>query len=115
MGIFSAIKDAIFGSDEAEAQDKAASKAAPPQGSGTSGFGKADTKGEAITEVDLEKVLDAKEGADKLNWRTKWATWITRARPRKTSPCTRTSWTSWPKTAPRFPKACANRLLPVPC
>lgn len=68
MGIFSSIKNAIFGSDEAD--DKAASKAAPAKGTGTSGFGKADTKGEAITEVDLEKVLDAKEGADKLNWRT---------------------------------------------
>ncbi len=70
MGIFSSIKDAIFGSDEADtaAATKAASKAAPSGGS--SGFGRADTKGDAISEVDLEAVLDAKDGADKLNWRT---------------------------------------------
>ena len=67
MGIFSSIKDAVFGSDEAETT-KAASKAPPAATSG--GFGRADTKGAAISEVDLEAVLDAKDGADKLNWRT---------------------------------------------
>ncbi|MEL1250195.1 DUF3597 domain-containing protein [Aurantiacibacter gilvus] len=70
MGIFSSIKDAIFGSDEAEATPatKGASKA--PSASTSSGFGRADTKGEAIDEVDLEAVLDAKDGSDKFNWRT---------------------------------------------
>lgn len=72
MGIFSSIKDAIFGSDEPEATTatKTASKAPSAPASGSGGFGRADTKGEAISEVDLEAVLDAKEGADKLNWRT---------------------------------------------
>lgn len=64
MGIFSSIKDAIFGSDEAEP--------APPTSTtaGSGGFGRADTKGEAISEVDVEAKLDGMAGADKLNWRT---------------------------------------------
>ena len=46
MGNFSSIKDAIFGS-EAQAQE------APPATStpGSGGFSRADTKGEAISEV----------------------------------------------------------------
>jgi len=65
MGIFSSIKDAIFGS-EAEAAE------APPATStpGSGGFSRADTKGEAISEVDVEAKLDSMPGADKLNWRT---------------------------------------------
>ena len=65
MGNFSSIKDAIFGS-EAQAQE------APPATStpGSGGFSRADTKGEAISEVDVEAKLDSMPGADKLNWRT---------------------------------------------
>ncbi|QZH74684.1 MAG: DUF3597 domain-containing protein [Erythrobacter sp.] len=73
MGIFGSIKNAIFGDDEAEEAKAAApapaarpATATPP--AAKSGFGAASTK--AITEVDIEARLDAKEGADKLNWRT---------------------------------------------
>ena len=61
MGIFSSIKNAIFGEDEAEAAADA------PK---TTGFGRAATKGAPISEVDVEARLDAMDGADKLNWRT---------------------------------------------
>lgn len=65
MGIFSSIKDAIFGK-EAKAQE------VPPTSStaGSGGFGRAQAKGEPISEVDVEARLDAMEGADRLNWRT---------------------------------------------
>lgn len=65
MGIFSSIKDAIFGG-EAKAEEapaaaptpaKAATPAAPPPA-------------KAVKEVDVEARLDAMEGSDKLNWRT---------------------------------------------
>jgi len=65
MGIFSKIKDAIFGS-EAEAQEAPRTTATP----GSGGFGRAEAKGSPISEVDVEARLDAMEGADKLNWRT---------------------------------------------
>ena len=63
MGIFSSIKDAIFGG-EAKAQEAPAAgapKASTP-------FNRSTPK--AIEEVDVEAQLDAKDGADKLNWRT---------------------------------------------
>ena len=58
MGIFSSIKNAIFGSDEEEKKPEAApAPAAAPEPV-------------AISEVDVEAKLDAMAGADKLNWRT---------------------------------------------
>ncbi len=58
MGIFSSIKNAIFGSDEEE--KKPAAPAAPA----------AAPEPVAISEVDVEARLDAMDGADALNWRT---------------------------------------------
>ncbi|MEL7446146.1 MAG: DUF3597 domain-containing protein [Pseudomonadota bacterium] len=60
MGIFSSIKNAIFGSDEEDKKPEA--KAAPAPA--------AAPKPAAISEVDVEARLDAMTGADKLNWRT---------------------------------------------
>lgn len=60
MGIFSSIKDAIFG--KAEAQEAA------PAPTASSPFGK--SKPDPLSEVDIEANLDARAGADKLNWRT---------------------------------------------
>ncbi|MXO89616.1 DUF3597 domain-containing protein [Pontixanthobacter aquaemixtae] len=62
MGIFSTIKNAVFGDDKetneaaksAAAAAVAASKPAAPA---------------AVSEVDVAANLDAKPGADKLNWR----------------------------------------------
>ncbi|MGB3165602.1 MAG: DUF3597 domain-containing protein [Alteraurantiacibacter sp.] len=72
MGIFSSIKEAIFGEDEdkkagktfdakadAKARNKAAIKAAAPE-----------SERAATTEVDVERKLDAMDGADNLNWRS---------------------------------------------
>lgn len=63
MGIFSSIKNAIFGDDEEE-------QAAAPAGEApkASGFGAA--KAAPKSEVDIAAALDAKDGSDKLNWRT---------------------------------------------
>ena len=61
MGIFSSIKDAIFGKAEASETEAAAPKASTP-------FGKA--KPAQLDEVDIEANLDGRPGADKLNWRT---------------------------------------------
>ena len=61
MGIFSSIKNAIFGGDE----DKATETAAAPK---ATGFSRASSK--AISDVDVEAKLDGMAGADKLNWRT---------------------------------------------
>ena len=60
MSIFTRIKDAIFGKARAQT-----TPTAPPRtGGGTA------TAEKSITEVDVEQQLDAKPGADKLNWRT---------------------------------------------
>ena len=61
MSIFSKIKDAIFGKAHAQT-----TPAAPPPRAG----GGTVTAERHITEVDVEQQLDAKQGADKLNWRT---------------------------------------------
>ncbi|GAA4643298.1 DUF3597 domain-containing protein [Pontixanthobacter gangjinensis] len=55
MGIFSSIKNAIFG-DKAKAQEAApaTTKATPTP----------------VSELDVEATLDGMAGADKLNWRT---------------------------------------------
>jgi hypothetical protein len=63
MSIFGKIKDAIFG----KAQAKQA-----PQSTATqqSGGGAGQPAPQPLSEVDVEKQLDARPGADKLNWRT---------------------------------------------
>ncbi len=65
MGIFSSIKNAIFGDDEAEVAAAAPATATPP--AAKSGFGRASS--EAITEVDVESKLDAMTNAAELKWR----------------------------------------------
>lgn len=61
MGIFSSIKNAIFG-DDAQAQEKPVeTKAATPA---------AAPKASPIREVDVAQRLSAKPGADKLNWQS---------------------------------------------
>ena len=62
MSIFGRIRDAIFG------KARAATPARPATGAPTSGAGTAVV--EPISEVDVEQQLDARSGADKLNWRT---------------------------------------------
>jgi hypothetical protein len=62
MSIFSKIKDAIFGKAHAQT---APQPAHPAGGSTTTHVAERE-----ITEVDVEQQLDAKPGADKLNWRT---------------------------------------------
>lgn len=64
MGIFSKIKNAIFGDDD---DDKGARAATAPKPA-TSGFNR--KSNDAVSEVDVERRLDGMEGADKLNWRT---------------------------------------------
>lgn len=61
MGIFSSIKNAIFGSDEEEAKPEAAAPA--PAASPT-------PHAAAVTAIDVVAKLSAKPGADKLNWQT---------------------------------------------
>jgi 3-oxoacyl-ACP reductase-like protein len=67
MGIFSSIKNAIFGKKEAPAKPAApAPKAAPASPAKPT----APASPTPISEVDVTARLDAMEGADKLNWRT---------------------------------------------
>ena len=69
MGIFSSIKNAIFGDDEEEQAAAAAPAATTPAAAPkASGFGAA--KAAPKSEVDIAEVLDAKDGSDALNWRT---------------------------------------------
>jgi len=65
MGIFSSIRDAIFGKPA-----KAQSAPAPtrPSGGGTATIEA--SRPAALDEVDVEQRLDAMPGADALNWRT---------------------------------------------
>ena len=65
MSIFGKIKDAIFG--KAHAQTTPSARQAPTQPSGGTATAVAPRP---ITEVDVEQQLDAKPGADKLNWRS---------------------------------------------
>ena len=64
MGIFSSIKDAIFG--KAKAQTPAPAAPHP----GTTSTTPVAPQPQAISEVDVEAQLDAMPGADKLNWRS---------------------------------------------
>ncbi|MBX7526194.1 DUF3597 domain-containing protein [Qipengyuania vesicularis] len=63
MGIFSSIKEAIFGK-EAKAQE------APEAKTGNAWADAPTTQARAVSEVDVEQQLDAMEGSDRLNWRT---------------------------------------------
>lgn len=68
MGIFSSIKDRIFGS-----KAKAATPAAPapaPTGGVTAAMAALTAAPAPISEVDVVANLAAMDGADKLNWRT---------------------------------------------
>jgi len=71
MGIFSSIKDAIFGKAEAQAAPAPTATPAPraptPTATSTPFNRPAPT---AISEVDVEANLDAMAGADALNWRS---------------------------------------------
>ena len=64
MGIFSSIKKAIFGKDD---KDETIKKVDAPKPA-TSGFNRGSP--EPVSEVDVERRLDDKDGADNLNWRT---------------------------------------------
>ena len=74
MGIFSSIKNAIFGKDEDEAAPAARSAAATPAQPAATGSAKpanpVPSAPRPMAEVDVEKKLDAMPGADDLNWRT---------------------------------------------
>jgi len=65
MGIFSAIKDAIFGHHASAPQQQAA-----PQPAAAPAAQAQAAQPQPMQQVDLEKVLDAKPGAANLNWRT---------------------------------------------
>ena len=70
MGIFSSIKNAIFGKDEdtkAPPRPTGQTRAAAPK---TAAPKTAQPKPVPMQEVDVEKRLDAMPDADKLNWRT---------------------------------------------
>jgi len=60
MGIFSSIKNAIFGSDEDDKKDVTKSKATAPT----------PTAPRAVSNVNVETKISSMPGADKLNWRT---------------------------------------------
>lgn len=66
MGIFSKMKDAIFGKTE-KAEEAPAIK--PSASTGTAATTPRPSAG-PISEVDVEQRLDAMPGSDKLNWRT---------------------------------------------
>jgi hypothetical protein len=67
MGIFSSIKNAVFGKkEEAAAAPNAAPKAATTAGAAS----QQPAQPQPVAEVDVEKRLDALPGADKLNWRS---------------------------------------------
>ncbi|MCB2079316.1 MAG: DUF3597 domain-containing protein [Novosphingobium sp.] len=66
MGIFSKIKEKIFGKkEEPKPQAAPATATAPAPKTGASA-----PAVQPITEVDVEAQLDAMPGSDKLNWRT---------------------------------------------
>ena len=71
MGIFSSIKDAIFG-HHAQAQAAPAANAAPRPATATpqAAAPAAQAQPQAMQEVDLEKTLDGRPNASSLNWRT---------------------------------------------
>ncbi len=68
MGIFSSIKSAIFGDNKDDAKAEVKTPDAKPTPGQSTGFGAAKTS-KGMSEVDVAARLDAKPGADKLNWR----------------------------------------------
>ncbi|MCH2487929.1 MAG: DUF3597 domain-containing protein [Erythrobacter sp.] len=80
MGMFSSIKDAIFGKDEPKRPDPRPTTASPKPGmatrpqstprTGTVQAGATKTQRETIDTIDVENHLDSMPGADRLNWRT---------------------------------------------
>ena len=66
MGIFSSIKDKIFGKDKDEEKAAAPAPKAAPKPAATTAATAAPAP---LSEVDVEKRLDSMPGADKLNWR----------------------------------------------
>lgn len=76
MGIFSSIKDAIFGADPKPAKTKASSDSAnriPPPAGTTPGAASIKASGSqraSTDQVDVENNLDSMPGSDRLNWRT---------------------------------------------
>ena len=70
MGIFSSIKDAIFGKDaKAKEAPRTPSRPASPTPRSTA-KPSATARPAPLDEVDVAANLDARAGADKLNWRT---------------------------------------------
>ncbi len=67
MGIFSSIKNAIFGHKEAKAAPMLAPAAAAPAAQPAAAPA---PQPAVLEEVDVEARLDALPGADSLNWRT---------------------------------------------
>ena len=68
MSIFGKIRDAIFG--RAPAQPAPRPTAAQPSTSPPAGGVATQVAPKPISQVDVEQQLDAKPGADNLNWRT---------------------------------------------
>jgi hypothetical protein len=66
MGIFSSIKDAIFGKKSEVEQTPAVRHPTPA----TAPAAKPATQREAAPMIDVENHLDTMPGADRLNWRT---------------------------------------------
>lgn len=69
MGIFSSIKNAIFGKDDDSGAAKPGPGAQPAAKPGTPAAQRKPAP-QPMAQVDVEKRLDGMEGADKLNWRT---------------------------------------------
>jgi hypothetical protein len=67
MGIFSSIKNAVFGKKEEAA---VAPKAAPKPATTAGTAAQPTAQPQPVAEVDVEQRLDALPGADKLNWRS---------------------------------------------
>lgn len=76
MGIFSSIKDAIFGTESEAARPQATRPVAAPTPTGTrtsnAEASAAQPKSERASEdrIDVENSLDSMPGSDRLNWRT---------------------------------------------
>jgi hypothetical protein len=71
MGIFSAIKNAIFGHHESAQPQAATPRPATAQPTTAAPAARAQpAQPQPMQEMDLEKALDARPGAGDLNWRT---------------------------------------------
>ncbi len=70
MGIFSSIKNAIFGEDEKKAKDNADLPRTSVPRSGASAPKPAARSSNPVSAIDVTQSLDSMAGADRLNWRT---------------------------------------------